>query len=400
MSALSAHQEWAARVRERTQVAHVVLAAVHLLAVVTPLLADETAYWRDEEIVVELTQAHDVWGFLVGWPQWPPHFPTWFVLPELAGYDVAVAVSVLSLPATVYPTYLVGRRYGDAWTGLGAASLVAISPYLATQASWLRMYGPLTALLTWGLWLGLAARWRRAGGCMAAAALVHPFGALGAAWLTLWLLVRGGHTRALRIVGLGMLPAAGVLVGVLARGMAFTNGTTGIFHGIAPGVVRLALLPLSTLAGTPHTLLQITLMLVATGLLAVSIRPARGVGLWVLLPTVAIVGASYALHPIFRPKYFGLLAPAVAVLVATSRHRRLLGLLLAVLVAGSWYQRLSAGALVSRRFIFLTDVPPVTITLNPALDVLILFGAVTVAGLAIAIGTVAAAAERESPPSF
>lgn len=332
------------------------LVSLHCIAVLTALLADVEAFWADERITAGLVRENTAWDFLVQQPQWPPHLPTWFLVPELAGFEVTIWVSILAFAATVYPTYRLGNHYAGEATGFYAANLVAVSPYLAAQGSWMRMYAPVTALLTWGLWLAVDERPRPAAACMVTAALVHPFAVFGPLWLLIRRVRDQGWPAGPRLSTLGLLPTAIVVTAVLVRGPAFNPQSTGIHHGIAPEFTHVFLTPTASLLGAPHMLLQAGLMAILVGLVAAELDTDNDLLLWIVLPVVGIAAASYLLTPVFRLKYFGFIAPAVAVLVAMTgrNHHWSVGwtrtTVVLLLLALSWAQRLILPAIVSRRF--------------------------------------------------
>lgn len=316
--------------------------------------ADRGQHWVDEQITRELIHRWNVWELLTVLPLHQPHYPTFYLLPELAGWQATRFVSLLALPVTVAATARAARALDyPPRAAFLAAALVATSPYLAVQASWIRMYAPLTALLTVGFWLALASSYRRATVVMMAAAVLHPFGAFGPVWLALNLARRHRWRSAAGIGVLGCLPA-GLFVALRTGGRAINTRTTGMGHGIEPSVVELALTPVSSVVGSPHLLVQVTAVAGLTLLLLFPRGDVR-VWAWVLLPVVGISLASYLVHPVFRLKYFGFIAPAVAVLAADPQrgryHRGLIGLYFAGLLVVSWVLR-SAPTIVSRRFIF------------------------------------------------
>lgn len=324
------------------------LLVLHEIAFFAVGLADVESFWVDERIARDLITGHSTLELLTTLPTWPPHFPTWFAFASVVGIPAALFVSQLAHVATVYPTFRLGEAVASERAGLVAAAWVALSPYLAAQAGWLRMYGVLTALLTWTLWWGYSRQWARAAVAAVAAALVHPFGVFGGLWLAL---VGGGRWR--RRFLLALAPAAVAGAYVLSQ-QGLSVGPTGVHHGIAPGALRIVLTPLSTVAGSPHSLVEAALLLVATALAAVGCRDRRLV-LWVALPVVVVVGVSHGIAPVYRLKYFGYVAPAVAVLLAAQPQRRLRAVVAAcvgVALGLAWLWRLTLPAIVGRRFMF------------------------------------------------
>lgn len=331
------------------------LVVLHLLALGAVLLADVEGMWVDEQVAYELVTSYTATELLVGAHPWPPHFPTWFIFVDLVGMERAIWLSRLSFAAIIYPTYRIGQSYAGEEAGHQAAFLVAVSPYLAAQAGWLRMYGLLTAILVWGLWSALEGERVRALALFVVAATLHPFGVFGALWFGLTNRDRIRTRRRMTALAVvGGLPAAGA-VGYILSQQGLSIGPTGVVHGIAPGVLRFVLTPATTLAGSPHNILQVALLLTGTALLATGDHD-RALLLWVLLPLVAISTVSYLVTPIYRVKYFGFTAPVVAVLLAGMPRRRLVraaaGACFGAALLLSWYQRLDIPAIVARRFIF------------------------------------------------
>lgn len=325
-----------------------------MLGFLTPFQAQLNGFWIDEQITIRLIQRWDAWEILTVMPTIQPHLPLWYLLPEVAGPPMAILVSILSLPATVYATFRLATSLGGPPAGMRAGLLVAVSPFLAAQASWLRMYAPLTAILTWGLWTAYQRRYRLASACMLLAALIHVWGAFGVAWLAYRFATDGEVTRArLAILVAGLLPAAALLA-THVGGDGFTQRSTGVGHAIQPDALRVVLTPISALVGSPHMLLQVLLVLAASGLV-LRRWPDPDLAVWVGLPVVGIVAASYLLHPVFRLKYFGFLAPAIAVAATASQRptweRLAIGALFGALFALSWLQR-TVPVITTRRFVF------------------------------------------------
>lgn len=317
-------------------------------------VADRNPLWVDEQITRELIQRWTVWELLTVLPAWQPHFPTWYLLPELAGWGAASLVSLVALPVTVYATIRAALAvYDRPDAAYIAGVLVATSPFLSVQAGWVRMYAPLTAVLTVGFWLGLDARYRQAAVAMLAASLMHVFGAFGAVWLALHAFRRGRRRLAVGVGIAGCLPAF-LLLALNTTSEGVTAQSTGMGHGITPGLLEVVLTPVSSLLGSPHTSIQVVGVLVVTLLLLVPYSDRRVVS-WILLPVVGIPLASMLVHPVFRLKYYGFVAPGVALLVAHPRRSRWHQAAVSAVIVGllllMWLQR-QIPVLVTRRFIF------------------------------------------------
>lgn len=327
-----------------------VILEVSLLA---PLHAGQAAPWVDEAVVMRLLDRWTLWEILTVLPTRQPHLPTWYAIAEVAGLHTVLAMSILSLPVTAYATYRLGCVVDGPVTGFGAAALIAASPFLAVQASWLRMYAPLTALLSVGLWLGMADRPLGSWLAMLAGATIHPFGAFGVMWLGLrWARQHQVTPRRLAMLALGLVPTIALLA-VHTGGTEFTTRSTGVGHGIAPSALQVAVAPLASLVGAQHTQVQVAVTLFVLGS-AVLLWPDLDLGLWILVPIAGIAVASYTLHPIWRVKYVGIVAPALAVGLVSNRPSWLRLQILAPLlglVALGWYHEI-VGVLTARRLTF------------------------------------------------
>lgn len=317
-------------------------------------VADRDRLWVDEEIAHELIQRWDVWELLTVLPVWQPHFPTYYLLPELLGWDATAFVSIVSFPITVYATIRAALTlYDTPDAAYVAGALVAMSPFLATQAGWVRMYAPLTAILTLGFCLGLESNYRQAAVCMLFASILHIFGVFGAVWLAIHAFHNRQHGFGVAVGGFGALPAS-LLLAINTGQQGVTTQSTGMGHGIEPELLRIAVTPVASLLGGPHTFLQVLGVLVVTLLLLVP-RVERQVATWILLPVIGVSVASHLVHPVFRLKYFGFVAPVIALLMANPErnrwHRRLIVVLAGILLSLSWIQRLIP-VLVTRRIVF------------------------------------------------
>jgi hypothetical protein len=330
------------------------------LSVFFAILADRQALWTDEEITHMLIERWGVWEILTVLPLRQPHLPTYYLIPELLGWEVTSLVSLVALPATVFATIRAAEAlYDDFGAAYLAGTLTALSPFLATQAGWQRMYAPLTAAMTVGLWLGLEKRYRLSAICMFFASILHVFGAFGVLWLALTSAKDGRDKLAALVFGLGSLPGIS-FVAVNHSSKGLTTAATGMGHGIVPSLLKIALTPVSSLLGSPHNMIQIVGVLAIT-ILILRPTPDWRVRLWILLPVAGIVLGSWAVHPVFRLKYFGFVAPAVAIVAASPRRKRwhaaIILLVVLVLLFVAWMQRAPPHmVLTTRRFIFWNSV--------------------------------------------
>lgn len=330
---------------------------VWLFAAVSLLHAfslDRGPRWIDEQITRELIQRWTAWELLTVLPLHQPHLPTYYFLPEFAGWHATVAVSLVSLPVTVLAGAAAARaHYQSDTAAVITAGLIAVSPYLAVQSTWIRMYAPLTALLTVGLWLGLDGQRWRATVVMLAAALLHPFAVFGGLWLSLLALKDQRWRLGAVTAVLACLPSL-ALVAVTTGGREISTRTTGMGHGIEPGLLKLVLTPVASLTGSPHASYQVAGVLAVTALL-VWPRPDWRLLAWIVLPGAGLAVASMV-HPVFRLKYYGFVAPAVAIVAANPRrtgwHRRSVLWVLVGLMAVAVFFRFAGGGVVTRRFLF------------------------------------------------
>lgn len=325
-----------------------------LLSTLYVIQAGRDREWVDEQITRELIGRWDWWELLTVLPLYQPHYPTYYLLPELAGWEATIVVSMVSLPVTVYATCRAAQSVHDSFhAGALAGVFVATSPYLGTQATWIRMYAPMTALLSVGLWLGLEERYRSAAIAMLAAAVLHVFGAFGAFWLAIIAFREHAYRTSVTLLSLGSLPAAGLLW-LNTRDVGITQQSTGVGHGIAPGPLEIILTPVSSLVGSPHYLFEVVGVAIVSAILVTTLVDVR-VWAWVIAPVCAISAASYLVHPVFRLKYFGFLAPAIAILLVSPDRDTRVQVVLVIVVTGllviSWLQRLMP-AIVTRRFMF------------------------------------------------
>lgn len=359
MNPMNAVSNWRETLLDRREqllsgqlVDRITLFALHELALATVFLADIQAFWVDERVSLRLLSNNAPIDLLLG-AAWPPHFPTWFVLADLLGVEATLLLSKATMVALVYPTYRLGRHFADRSAGYRAAFLVALSPYLAAQAGWLRMYGLLTAVLTWGLWFAVDGRDRLAGGCFTVAAVLHPFGVFGAAWWVTQRLVTDWRLLNTRSVIAAFAPI-GVTLGWVVSQQGLNIGPTGVFHALQPGLLRVVLTPVTALVGSPHMLVQVVLVLVATAGI-VATRADWRLVLWIVLPVAGLTVGSHLVTPLYRPKYFGFVAPAVAVVISTGgsgRVRQLTANCTLTLMGLAWLQRLLIPAIVARRYLF------------------------------------------------
>jgi len=298
-------------------------ALLAVMALVSAAMASQQPLWVDEKITASLVAKWSYWELLTVLPQRQPHLPTYYLLVKLVGYQGAQLLSYLCFPLTALATVELASAAGHTRHRAQLAGyLVAVSPFLAIQASWLRMYAPLTLLLTLGLWWTISGQYRRALVPFVMGVLLHPFAILPFGWYG-WQVYQSQETT--QIVTTRRLMVASVpfwiLLGVkyAKGGLGFSGYATGVTHGALPTWQHITLLPIASLVGGVWTRGMFLLGLLVL-VLALYPRPDPRLISWILLPIVGVVAASYLLHPVFRVKYYGFIAPAVAVLLARERE--------------------------------------------------------------------------------
>lgn len=319
--------------------------AIAVLSLVSAYLADQQQLWVDEKITVNLVTRWSPVELITVLPHHQPHLPTYYLFLDIVGFWAGSVASVVAFPVTVLATIQAGRELFTSRTRAQMAGyLVALSPFLATQAGWLRMYSLLTALLTVGVWQTLADNDRRAGACFLIGCLIHPFAIFPLGWyLGTVYRRRRSIPFDLRHVALGMGPLAALIVLKFLRGgPGFSGFSTGVTHGDLPSVLEIGILPVSALVGAHYTSGQALLAVLLTVAMLYPLPDTR-ILTYSVLPVAGVIGVSYLLHPVFQPKYFGFIAPAVALLLVHPRrswvHRYVLGILTAGLLATMWVWR-------------------------------------------------------------
>lgn len=338
---------------------HLVVGALLGVSVALVFMGDWYQWWADEAIAHRLVDRWNVWEILTVLPRHQPHYPTWYLLPELAGWKLTHLVSIACAPLTVLGTLRIAQalEYPRQNQYL-AASLVATSPFLAVQFGWMRMYALLILASTYSVAFALERAHARAGAASVAAALLHPFGVLPAVYVAANALVERAYTTTtLTGVFAGTPLLAFLWVNVVEPdGGGVTGSATGMTHGVVPDAFLVGLTPGAALTGSPHTLLQVFGCVVLFGALVLPGRSTHRLHAWIALPVVAIAGASWVVLPVFTLKYFGFIGPSVAVVLAGLYEdrvpwRRIAIAVTLALFAIGWMQRF-APMLITRRFLF------------------------------------------------
>jgi hypothetical protein len=284
-----------------------------------PVAIMQSPYWGDELIVLKLVGRWGVRGVLAELPVHQPHFPTWYLFVELGGPYAAEAASVACMPLTVWWTVGAAKELYDSESASLAGMVIAVSPFVASQAGWLRMYAPLTALSALALRLVLAGDHRSPLAALAAFSL-HPFGLL----LVLWEAAVGRTRSSVH----AFLAAAGASAAYGLLKLTKTGDTpgrppavdrTGVGHGVVPEWYELAAAVGASLAGSPRFRAGVAAAAVCS---AVALHTDRRVALWSGGYVLALLAASALVHPVWELKYLGVVAPAAAVGLADPRSGR------------------------------------------------------------------------------
>lgn len=333
----------------RSELPALAIAAVGLLAV---LLGDRADPWGDEHITIRLVEQFTPWEILTVLPTRQPHLPIWYLLPEFAGWEVTAAISAVALPVTVYATVRAGRVLYGHRPALMAGALVALSPFLVEQAGWMRMYAPLTALMALGLWFTLESRWRAAAGSLLAAAAIHVFGWFGPAWLSI-VTARDRPRFAVGLLFAGSIPGLFLASVKHLPSAGLSTQTTNMGHGRLLTYIDMGLIPTLSLSGAFIPVWFIPGIIVLSGLIFYRSNPT--LQQFVALPILGISAATWFLHPVYVIKYFGFVAPAVALMAVDPekniRKRLIILVALSSLYALSWSMILNQ-SFIARRIVF------------------------------------------------
>lgn len=325
------------------------------MGVVSTFIAENERLWVDEVITVSIIQRMGYWKILTTVPINQPHLPTYYLFLETVGPWLGHIASIVALPVTAILTVWTGYElFEDRFRAHIAGVFVATSPFLARQATWLRMYSILIAIMTVGLYLGIKSEYRQSAIAFTVAAFVHPFALLGMGWLLLVSWLDTGRIKIkFRWLILSVIPTVTlVLVKLLFDGNE--SAPTDVTHGTVPGIIKTVLLPMTALLGSKYLFSQAVLAVVLFGLLLHPL-PDKRLVLYIAVPIIGIIGATVIIHPVFRPKYFGMIAPAVALVAVQKRElpyqEWYIGMLFAVLYASMWLWT-GSGSIVTRYYQF------------------------------------------------
>lgn len=279
----------------------------------------------DSRITMDLIHRYDVWGILLNLPIRQPHYPTWYFLPELLGFDVTLLLNSAFFTVSSLLVVLTARRlYGSYFSQYFAAALITFSPFMATQAGWLRMYAPLSALVAAAIYLKTTDRRIPALVFSLLAAVVHPFGIFIAMWTALWLWGRSERRLAGVLATLPVLWGAAFIAlnylsiyrvdgeASLSNGLSYTGGN-------APGLLEIVVAPVSSLTGSPVVASHVALALIITVIVLAS-GPRRDLLLLISGSVLSITVASYLLVPVFKLKYMAVISPAVALVLVDDKR--------------------------------------------------------------------------------
>lgn len=295
----------------------------------------------DENITYEMVRRFGPLEMLTEIPRVQPHFPLYYIFLDVWGMvfplESARYVSTLAGATTPVVVFVWARNHLPEWRAFLAGLLVTISPLLAIQSRWVRMYALLTlavVLSWWCAWRYLHENSRGVTYGLSALVVVglHPFGIAVVVAQLLWLSIEQYQTTwkpwFRGIVGILSLCASVPAVYLLAR-VAGVQGTGTIepqhmhIQYASRPVLRAVVLPLTTVIGTLYHWLFVAL---AVALVAVygywstqerlwHSKRGRMLLCWILA-SLAVLYVGHAIRPILMLKYIGWLGPAVALLVA------------------------------------------------------------------------------------
>lgn len=296
-----------------------------LLAVLswkTAAIADVDYLWIDERITRRIITEYDFVGIFVNVTANQPHYPTYYLLGNLLGFAGLRWLSIAAFAATAILTTFVARElYGGGNRVWVAGAIVALSPYLARQASWHRMYAVVTFGFTLVLYLVLTKRRLEAAIVAVLMTVLHPLGVLSTVFVVIEALVSSNYA----IAWGGAIASAGPVGWFYMShtvGGKITQTATNLSHTTAPRLVEAAVLPAIALVGTALDPLRFALALTLLSLVLYP-KPDWHLVVYIFVPVAFIFAFSILVYPIYRPKYIGFLGPAVAVLIVSPGRSQL-----------------------------------------------------------------------------
>ncbi|MGH2518944.1 MAG: glycosyltransferase family 39 protein [Chloroflexota bacterium] len=296
---------------------------------------DFQSFWQDEGFSVSLSGSSVSYilqqSFTV-----EPNPPLYFLLLHFwrlpaGGTEYAIRfLSLLPSVLTVPAMFLLGRRLWSARLGLLAAALAAVSPFLVWLAQEARMYTWEALWLTLGAWCLL--RGLRAGrptywvlfasfNLLAVYSHLYAVFVVAAEALLLAVTCRRAWRRGALAIGVPLALFVPWFVSVSAySGESSTwRGFIGVWDMIRVLLLNAASqghLPGSV--GSGFSLLLGLAIILGVGVL-VKARPWSGwlLASWLLLPVAAVYALSFK-EPLFSPRYFIVIMPALLLLAAAA----------------------------------------------------------------------------------
>lgn len=329
-----------------------VAAAAVALGGVLMLLPGQTSLWLDETVSVAIARLDwsSTWSILAAKEGNGGLYYVLLHLWRLPG-EAELWLRMLSIAAalgTIVVVFLLGKRLFGAGTGSVAAVLVVVNGLFLTEATEIRTYAVTTLLVSWSTLLLVKALQDSSPTAWIGYALTgalslygHVFAVFVVAGQLLFLLLasQAGKVRreALRAVALMVVLALPIGVFAIANGgqIGWIGRPTlekiaGTFSVIAGGLAGArATAPLDRLLGAVLALGYAAGFVAAVVGMTRLLRGRRKHDAWpyVLLcsvtvtPVVAALTVSLLIQPVFYYKYFSLIVPLLAVLVAAGYAR-------------------------------------------------------------------------------
>lgn len=295
----------------------------------------------DEAITLRVVRNHGSLELLTVIPLTQPHAPGYYVLLDLWGQVLPLETarwwSIAAGAAVPVVAYSWLRDVLDERRARLAAAVLAFAPPLVVQAGWLRMYALLTlaVLVSWVLawrYLHGDSRLFHYGLAAGSAIALHPFAVAAVGAQLAWLALEQSRTEwrpwfrpvAATIALAGAVSLAGLLARVagLAGVYNISDAAMHIQYADRP-LVRLAVLPLTTVTGTGFTTPVVVALLAVTALLVWRLATSRvwetrigRLGLAWVCGSLAILCVGHAIRPVLMLKYVCWLAPGIVVLLA------------------------------------------------------------------------------------
>lgn len=263
-----------------------------------------------------------------------PHYPPYYVVVKLWGTVAPVETvrffSVACSIATVLLTYRIALGNFSRRTAGLAAILLALSPVFAIQSHWIRPYPLLGLVITAAWWTILtddvrSYRWPAWAALSIATIWVHLFGiAFVAGMVAYQLLRRDIHLTAFVVVGLNALASLLLIFGRLLPSESVQAGSADLSHiNAPPELLDMVLTPGVLMVGGILTPVHYFIGAGVSGLILAALIRHRhyAVVCWAVVPIFAVAIGSHV-APVFQLKYFSVIIPALAIVVAHDLEQR------------------------------------------------------------------------------